>query len=112
MDSSPTAPAPHPDNVEVGLPGTAQGGQGGLENPPRGSLAAACAAHDHGGVAGILGFIQLDDLGEGERGGLQAHVPNLLLNGLPQLREGEIQETEKKGEAYTGLSKAPQCLRG
>lgn len=61
-------------------------------------------------MAGILGFIQLDDLSECERGGLQAHVPNLLLNGLPQLREGEIQEQEmeKKGEAYRGFSKAPK----
>lgn len=95
--SGPTVPGPYSDNVEVGLSGAAQGGQGRLKNSPRGSLAAACAAHDHGGVTGVLGFIQLDNLGEGERDGLQAHIPNLLLNGLPQLREGKIQEVEEKG---------------
>lgn len=105
-----TFPTPYSNDVEVGVSSAAQGGQGGLENPPCRSLAAACTAHDHGGVAGALGFIQLDDLGEGERCNLQAHFSNLVFDGLLQLREGETQEVEEKGRGLQRTFKSPQCL--
>lgn len=104
------SPNPYPNNVEVGVSSTAQGGQGGLKDSPGGGLAAARTAHDHGGVAGVLGFIQLEDLGEGEWCDLQAHISNFMFDGLPQLREGEIQEVENKGEACKGLSNLANTL--
>lgn len=102
-------PTPYSNNVEVGVSSAAQGGQRGLKNSPRGCLAAACAAHNHGGVAGVLGLIQLNDLGEGEWRGLQAPVSTLLFNGLLQLREGKIQEVGKKGGGMQWTFKSPQA---
>lgn len=84
-----SAPTAYSNDVEVGISSTAQGRQGGLQDFPGGGLATASATHNHGGVAGVLGFIQLQNLGEGKLCDLQAHFSDLLLNGVPQLRKAE-----------------------
>lgn len=106
-----TVPAQYPDDVEVGLSGAAQVGQGGLEDTPRGGLATARAAHNHGGMAGVLGLIQLDDLGEGEQCALQAHVMDLLLDGLPQLREVKIHRHGRESQGPRTTLKPPPAHR-
>lgn len=66
------------------------GGQGALQAPRGDRLAAARLAHDHGGVSGVLGLVQLDDLGQGEGGHLETGLTQLRLDRLSQLRgEGE-----------------------
>lgn len=63
-----------------------QGSEGTLQRPPCDSLTTSCLAHQHGGVSGVLGLVELNDFGNGEWSDLQTFLMKLRLNGFLQLQ--------------------------
>lgn len=70
--------------ARLGLP--VHGSQRHLQDLPGDALTAARLPYQHGRVAGVFGLVELDDLGHGERGHLQAAAPQLRLDDLLQLK--------------------------
>lgn len=69
--------------------------ESGLQGLPGDCLATACVAHNHGGMAGVLGLEQLDDFGHGEGSHLEAHFSQLHLKRFLELYEERKGREEK-----------------
>lgn len=75
------------DWLEARLRLAVHGCEGQLQDLPGDALTAARLPHQHGGVPGVFGLIQLDDFGHGEAGHLQTATPQLCLYDLLQLKD-------------------------
>lgn len=84
VPSAPQEPT-DPDQVVGSVSTLVQAAEGGLQGAPSDCLATARVAHNHGGVTGVLGLVQLDHLDDGEGGHLQPHFPQFQLQHFIEL---------------------------